>query len=362
MIPTGGATDLAFQLVPVASFRTLPNFEVIRMLSFISRSSLVVLLFFSALPALAQRERDTYTGGSQTFEVSGMVRLGETGATAQNVQVRLERFGGGVVDQIPTDGQGRFRFPNLQRGYYKVLINAPGYNPAQQDADLQVLFRIFLAFNLVSNKSGNAASSYVIDAKVPPAAREEFERGSSALAKKDYQEAIAHLQRAAALYHNFFEAEFLLSEAFMDQRSWKDAESALQRAQKLRPNNAPTLLSLGEVYWRQKRYDDAEKILQDGIKLDDKSWHGYFTLGRLYWDKGDVVKAAPSIGRTLQLKPDFAEAHLLAGNILLRLEQKERALLEYQEYLRLAPKGEFAPQARDLTEKIKDSLAAGKKN
>ena len=102
--------------------------------------------------------------------------------------------------------------------------------------------------------------------------------------------------------------------------------------------------------------------MQDGIKLDDKSWHGYFTLGRLYWDQGDVAKAAPPIGRTLQLKPDFAEAHLLAGNILLRVAQQERALVEYQEYLRLAPRGEFAGQARDLTEKLKTSLANGKKN
>lgn len=52
----------------------------------------------------------------------------------------------------------------------------------------------------------------------------------------------------------------------------------------------------------------------------------------------------------------------LAGNILLRLAQKERALTEYEEYLRLAPKGEFAPQARGLTEKLKTSLGDGKKN
>ena len=335
------------------------------MSSFISRFWSVALLLFLALPVFAQRDRDTYSGGSQTFEVTGMVRLAEKGELARNVQVRLERFGGGVIDQIPTDNQGRFRFPNLQRGYYKVIINAPGYNPAQQDADLQVLFRIYLTFDLITDKSKGstgAASASVIDAKVPTAAREEFDRGSSALAKKNYPEAIDHLKKATAIYHDFFAAQFLLSEAFMDQRQWDDAETALQRALELKPDNAATLFSLGEVYWRQKRYDEAEKILQDGIKLDDKSWHGYFTLGRLYWDKGDIAKAGPPIGKTLQLKPDFAEAHLLAGNILLRVAQQERALVEYQEYMRLAPRGEFAEQTRDLTEKLKASLANGKKN
>jgi hypothetical protein len=54
---------------------------------------------------------------------------------------------------------------------------------------------------------------------------------------------------------------------------------------------------------------------------------------------GEVTKAGAPIGMTLQLKPELAEAHLLAGNILLRVNQRERALMEYREYLRLAPKG-----------------------
>ena len=90
-----------------------------------------------------------------------------------------------------------------------------------------------------------------------------------------------------------------------------------------------------------------------GIKLDENSWHGHFTLARLYYEQNEILKAAAPIGRTLQLKPDFAEAHLLAGNILLKLNQPERAAFEYQEYLRLAPKGEFAAEARSLVQKLK---------
>jgi hypothetical protein len=49
----------------------------------------------------------------------------------------------------------------------------------------------------------------------------------------------------------------------------------------------------------------------------------------------------------LQLKPDFAEAHLLAGNVLLKVGQQQRAD-QYEEYLRLAPKGDYAAEARRL--------------
>ena len=63
-----------------------------------------------------------------------------------------------------------------------------------------------------------------------------------------------------------------------------------------------------------------------------------------------------AFGMTLQLKPDLAEAHLLAGNILLRVNQRERALVENREYLRLAPKGEFVGQVQELVRKVEKTL------
>ena len=85
---------------------------------------LFIVVAFGLLvpPALAQRERDTYSPNTQAFEVNGEVRLSETGGTATNVPVRLERFSGGLIDQIVTDNRGRFRFPNLQRGYYRIIV------------------------------------------------------------------------------------------------------------------------------------------------------------------------------------------------------------------------------------------------
>src|SRR5215470_5250776 len=138
----------------------------------------IVVLLLMASSIHAQRDRDTYTNN---FEVTGEVRFSDTGVSPTNVQVRLERFSGGLIDQIVTDSRGRFRFPNLPRGYYKVIVNAPGYHPAQQDADLQVLFRIYLVFELVSdsakNSSGLPLLMDVVDARIPAAAREDFHNG-----------------------------------------------------------------------------------------------------------------------------------------------------------------------------------------
>ena len=325
------------------------------------KSLLVVILLSTSV--FAQRERDTWTSGPMTLEVTGHVRDRQTGEPARNVQVRLERFSGGLAEQMSTDAHGKFRFTGLGRGYYNVVIVAPGYAPVQQTADLQVVFKQYLAFELVRHPPASTSGALeVIDARVPESARKEYSDAHMALAGKRQQDGIRHLESALRIYPQFFEARLMLATAYLDQREWEKAEASFKLGHQLRPADGQSLLGLGEVYWRQKRYDEAEKALLDGLKVDDKSWHGHFTLSRLYWAQDDIKKAAPAIGRTLQLKPDFAEAHLLAGNILLRLEQTERALVEYREYLRLEPNGEFGEATRELVKKLSKVIVENKKS
>jgi tetratricopeptide (TPR) repeat protein len=324
---------------------------------YLHRLALAFSLLLAASSAFAQRDRDTYTGGINV-EVSGIVRLVDKDEPARNVQVRLERMGGGIVDQIVTDNNGKFRFQGLQRGYYTITVKAQGYNIVQQQADVNVVLRAYIIIDLAPEKTVtlNMPAPMVIDARVPLDAQGEFEKGRAALALKDNKEALAHLERAVTLYPDFFEAHFLLGTTYTTERKLKEAEKALSRAVELKPEAAGALFALGEVYRREKRYDEAEKALDKGLKLDENSWQGYFTQARLYWEMNDIKRAAPAIGHTLQLKPDFAEAHLMAGNILLKLNAPQRALVEYEEYLRLAPKGEFADQTTQLIQKLKKAM------
>jgi tetratricopeptide (TPR) repeat protein len=110
---------------------------------------------------------------------------------------------------------------------------------------------------------------------------------------------------------------------------------------------------LGEVYSRQKKYSEAEKSLRDGLIIEDRSWQGHFAIARLYYNRGDLAKAARQVGLTIQLNDSFPDAHLLAANIHLKVNNRQDALEQFQAYLRLAPKGEFAAQARQAIEKLK---------
>jgi tetratricopeptide (TPR) repeat protein len=201
----------------------------------------------------------------------------------------------------------------------------------------------------------------VVDANVPEKARSEFAKGRAALEERKQDDGILHLEKAIALHKNYFEAHTLLASVYMEQEKWEKASTALHRALEINSNAVDAMISLGEVYRRQKKYEDAEKMVQDALKSDDKSWLAHYTLGRIYWEKKDLVNAGRQIGLAIQLEPSFPDSRLLAGNIFVRAGLPESAIIEYEEYLRLDPNGQFAGEVRELVPKLK-SLSARKKS
>jgi Flp pilus assembly protein TadD len=304
-------------------------------------------------------------GGTANHQLHGQVRYAEGGQPAFQILVRLERFDGGVVSQQHTDRTGKFQFSGLRPLTYIVSIRTAGFEDVQQQVELATKTSDYIILSLKPDGSTRAASlgpAVIIDAKAPLDARKEFEKGRAALlGDGKSQEGIAHLEKAISIYPTFLEAHLMLGAAYLDARQLDKAESMLRKAQQINPRRPEAYFALGEVYRQRKKYAEAEKVLREGLKLGDRQWQGHYTLGRVYLEMGEHLRAGPQIGLALQLKPDLAEAHLLAGNILLRAHKPDDALIEFEEYLRLAPKGAFSAQAQELVKKIKRALADKKR-
>jgi tetratricopeptide (TPR) repeat protein len=323
----------------------------------IPRSLAAALMVMVCLTlALAQRQPRL------PVEVQGQVRYADGGAPADKVLVRVEIFGGGLAGQTLTDRTGKFQFTGLSRAQYIVTVRSQGFKEVRQQVDLQTTARAYLQFQLVAETDASApvASSGLLDARVPPEAQKEYEKGRAELLLAKTESGRAHLEKAVSLYPDFIDAHLLLGTVYMDGQQWERAEAELRRTLEINPKLAAAFFALGEVYRRQKDYDAAEKALREGLKLEPRSHQGHLNLGRVYFDRDDLAKAGPEVGQAIQLKPDFAEAHLLAGNILLRARQPENALQMFEQYLRLEPRGAFAAQARELVARIKQALAGNK--
>jgi tetratricopeptide (TPR) repeat protein len=322
---------------------------------------LLILLPLSAGQSYGQRDNDPLMPGS-TYEVTGQVRSADN-RTIENVTVRLESLSGALVDQGNADSLGRFRFSRLRSGSYRISARALGVIASTQEISLtRALPRMHVLLQLVpetatfrGRETGRAGT---IDARVPNQATVAFERGRAALADKKRDEAIAQLEKAIRIYPDFLQAQLLLGKIHMDEDQWTKAEDALRHAIKIDPKSTTAMTSLGEVYRRQKKYGEAQKLLEEALKLDNNSWEVNYTLGRVHWELKDFAKSGLYIARTLQLQPDLADAHLLAGNIFIRAGLPRNAVVEYEEYLRLSPQGEFSVQVRQLVDRLKKSLPA----
>jgi len=320
----------------------------------------IIALAFVAAPALAQ-------------QIQGQVRYTDTNQPAINVPVRCN--GLGCIPILMTDTQGKFVF-QLSPGHYTISVTIPGYKEDQQSADLtDHNSNEYFFFKLRPDGTAKAAGAPAVGANVPEAARKEFEKGEAALAggkKEQMEEAAHHYEKALSLYPGFVAAQLKLGTTYMDLQQWDKAETTLHKVLEIDPQAANALFALGETYLAQKKEDEAEKTLLRGLAIEDHSFQGHLTLGRLYWAKGSKLKeeaqwrpllekSYEQAKRALELNPDLAGAHLLKGNLLLRVRRTEDAQHEFEEYLRLEPKGQAAEQTRAMVEKIKKALAEQKK-
>ena len=297
---------------------------------------------------------------TQPIQIICTVRYAD-GSPAADVMVRLDKFSGGYAGDARTDRLGKFRFSAAPQQYH-LTIRHPGFREIVREVDLVFTGQENLQLTLIPDKNQvgfkppAAPTREVIDASVPVEARQELEKAEAVLAsqKKDAAAlALPHLEKAVAIHPDFLQALVKLGLTYGELKQWDQAETTLKRALQLNAKAMTAYLALGDVYLLNRRFADAEKILSEGLSIDNRWWQGHFALGRVYYATGDLSKAGKQIGATIQLNSSFPDAHYIAANIYLRVNNREFAREQFQEYLKLAPKGEFSGQARSQIERLK---------
>jgi len=340
---------------------------------------MLVFLVASSAFGFAQNTRDDrMTGQPMSGQIVGQVRYADGSRPAYDVLVSCEAFSGGVMDQQRTDRSGRFRFEKLGPSQFTVTVRAPGYIPVQETVELATTPTSYIQLTLKPDpNSGGTVSGQpgVVAADVPPAAQKAFDAGEKALAtgtKEGLAEAVKHYEQAVSIHPQFVQAQLKLGTAYMDLGQWDKAEQTLKKTVEIDPKAVNALFALGEVYLKQKKDEDAEKVLVQGLSVEDRSYQGHLALARVYWDMGAKLKeeaqwrpvlekAYTHVNQALKLNPNLAQAHVVKGNLYLKVGRAQDALNEFDEYLRIEPKGPFAEQTRVNAEKLRKVLEANKK-
>jgi tetratricopeptide (TPR) repeat protein len=330
---------------------------------FLRRIILLFAIYVLCVPVLAQRSQSG-TGAPMRTSIRGTVRDAVTHRVLERVVLMIEDTQSGYAGQAETDSSGRFELQGLGATAYSINIRFPGYYEATQEVDLSTNPMAYLNFEL-RPKPGSAPPPVAPEgpeaylnarlAAVPDKARKEFTKARELWQEgKDPQGCVDHLNKAVKIYPKFSDAYVLLASAYMRENKAADAKSALDKAIEVGPKVPEAWFTLGMLQSAQKDYAGAEKSLTEGLKLDDNAPQGHYELGKTYLALNRPDDAEQHAKKAAALQPNMAPVYILLGNIAWKKQDAAEALKEYQQYLKLDPKGPMAPGAQAMVKRIQD--------
>ncbi len=321
------------------------------------RLALAALLFYP-LAAQAQNNAPSVLYGS----ISGTVLFAD-GRSAGGMMVEVRLSTGPPVAVVYTDRRGDFQFAQLPSGRYTVVVNEPGYEPIQESVEADFVSGQGLTMHLRKANSAPSGSRgdvvSVRELSIPAKAQNAYQKGLERMAKKDPAGSLRHFQRAAAAFPSYYEAFLQLGLAQAQLGEKAEAEKSLHTAIDLSGGNcAEAEFALAALLSDQEQFGDAEKLTRQALILRPASWFGQYVLSRALFGLNRLAEAEQCARKVLSLKRDFAMVHLLLANIHIRNREQRPLLEDLDAYLTLEPKGPYSPQARQMREAVRESLAS----
>jgi tetratricopeptide (TPR) repeat protein len=106
----------------------------------------------------------------------------------------------------------------------------------------------------------------------------------------------------------------------------------------------------------QQNFADAEPLARKSVELNPNSWQANSELARALIGLNRPAEAEKSAQAALKLRPDNALLYLILANAHTQLQNSQALLDDLNNYLKLAPKGQFAEQARQQQKELQQAL------
>jgi tetratricopeptide (TPR) repeat protein len=215
------------------------------------------------------------------------------------------------------------------------------------------------------------------------------ERGRLDLAKREYPQAAAELKKAIQAWPDDVELRLLLIDASLLMndddttnatlqevlKKWAgfpEADLAVGRV-KLAFSQAPQAVEkfaaadkaltargapprviadartwLGRAQYFNNDLTKAKQSFEEAGKLDPSAAEPQYQLGLLYYEQQQLPLSRAQFEKTVQLNPNYADAYFYLGDCARQMKDGAKAREALQSYLKLAPKGDFAAEARRM--------------
>jgi predicted Zn-dependent protease len=296
------------------------------------------------------------------YSVSGMVSDAQSHSALNSIRVELRSFGGGTVASGFTSGNGNFELPNVPNGSYELVVEGSGYQDAQMRVDVRGdLHGVAVDLRPIPTSSGAAVGGATVSKRelsIPRNAHEDMQKGLALLnGKSDFQGSIKQFQRAVREYPDYYEAYTAMGIAYIRSGDAANAEQSLRKAlDQSEQKYGDALYWLALLMSNGQKFADAEPLARKAVELNANSWEANSELARALDGLGHPVEAETSALAAIKLRPDNGNLYLILANIHIELDKKQALVDDLNAYLKLAPSGQFASQAREQRDQVQKEL------
>lgn len=333
--------------------------------------SLFMAMLASVVPALAQ------SGG-----IEGKC-IDEKGDRMAGYTVVLDRMDIKGVYKVKTNKKGEYVYIGLPLGQYKVTLQDPSGHIVYYFNNIHIglgdnTVRDFdLAKEREEQQKAIASNpeaqkqqeEQLKEQKQSAELKSLFDQGTALYTQKKYADAAAAFEQAIPLAKD---ANLIIildhaADSYTQAHEFDKAVADYQKALSLNPNDAQIHNNLGSVYANMGKMADAQAEFQKSAQVNPAgASRAYYNLGAIMYNAGKMDEAANAFAQSAKADPTYADAFFMQGRALmgkLTLDPKTGKVIAapgtaeaLQEYLKLAPNGQYAQDAQGMLQTIQGQV------
>jgi len=313
---------------------------------------LLVLFFLLMISTFAQGGGHILYGDMKVDESKAQ------GATRLSYDVILYNLSRQIVARQTVTSNGRYRFNNLNSGVYDLVVESENVEVARIRVELvaplatDIRQDINLELRPTENSSSKPASISAEDFYQRTSANQKlFEKAQAATDNKKYLEAVGLFNELLTNDPKDFQAWTELGTVYLLEEKLTDAEKAYSSAIENRPGFFLGLMSLARLRMMEKNYEGAVEPLTAAVNVRPTSADANYYLGEAYLQIKKGSKAVGYLNQAIKLDPiGKADVHLRLATLYIAVGMKDKAALEYEEFLKKKPDYHNAKKLRDYIE------------
>lgn len=201
-------------------------------------------------------------------------------------------------------------------------------------------------------EDGHASAQYAVTVQqllVPAKVRGHLYKAELQFRKMRYAAAEMEIDRALHIDPACAQAFTMKALIELASHDFSEALADATHATTLDPNDGISLLALATAYNTRENFEQAEAAARQALKLRPDLWQAHLEMAKALYGQQQF---APALRVLDALKADFADIHLVRGDVLMRLGRNHEGAAEFATFLNEAPGDPRGGQIKQIVARV----------